>query len=225
MDSSKEQECIAEKRKLLISEINTCLRLKQFSRIDSLLLTAMRSPIDSEVLVKLGHLLYRIKRYEKSIISYSKALEDDKLVHKDEVIFGLGQVYYKLKRYSDSFLYYSLLKSNYPSCIYIDYITIRMSLIYKFNKNFDSAVSVLLAILHDHAKNKNVYVEALCIVGNCYELQGELDIGLDYYIKAVEILKNFRTVTCVAWGYLSANPKMTEGICKKYLRRQRPNYE
>ena len=188
----------SQKRLTIITEINSCLRDQNYSTIDSLLVFALKKPIDSEILVKLGHLMYRLNNYPKAEIIYNHVLENEQSTNVDDALFGLGQTYFKLKRYSDSFLRFTILLNNYPDYKCIDLVTLKVSLIYKFINDFNSTLTSSLKLLNKKNLNKNVCAEALCIIGSCYELQGKIDLSNELYYKAAEKAKSFRTVTCMA---------------------------
>lgn len=211
---------------LSLAEIDKNLKINCLSKAEEILKNlADKYSANSEFLTKLGHLMYREKKYSKAEEYYTKALEKAPEDLRPEIHFGLGQVYYQTKLYSDSYLAFTLIVNTAPGFKLIDAVYLKLASIVKAFKDYDSSVTYLMKILKNKNANKKIIAEALCSLGHCYELQGKFETSLKFYKKAGKVFKNFRTISCIAWGFLRTFPKVTESICAKFLKTDKPVHE
>ena len=209
-----------------ISEFDNLLALGDFEKGEEILNSLCSKYTENvEFPLKLGHLMYRLRKYAKAEYYYKIALEKNNQSFTSEIYFGLGQSYYHSERYSDSHLAFTFLVDNDPEFKMVEIAYFKLASIMKILKDYNKAVEYLLKCLKTKTKNKNIIVETLCQLGSVYEMQGKSRISFNFYIQASETIKNFRTVCCLAWGYLNVKPSTSDAICHKYLMKFRPQHE
>ncbi|OMJ75910.1 hypothetical protein SteCoe_24851 [Stentor coeruleus] len=192
---------------------------------EMLLLLAGRNQKRSVYYIKLGHLMYKLKQFLKATNYYKLSLEDASQDELPEIQFSLGQVYFHSDLIVESLGFFTVLYETNPSYKFINIAYLRMSLIFKKLKDYNNALFYATKIIKESSVSKQFLAEAICVAGNCFELQGKAKKSLGFYKNALKIHSNFRTVTCVAWGYLNENPNLTIKICQKYLTKTIPDYE
>lgn len=175
--------------------------------------------------IKLGHLMYKLKQYSKAADYYKISLEDASQDELPEIQFSLGQVYFHSDLIIESLGFFTALNEACPSFKFINIAYLRMSLIFKKLKDYNSALFYVTKIIKESSVPKQFLAEAICVAGSCFELQGNTRKSLGFYKNALKVYPNFRTVTCAAWGYLNENPSLTIKICQKYLANAIPDYE
>ena len=212
--------------KEIVSQVNNCLISKNQVEAAKILESACALyPGFSEFPMKLGHLLYSSKEYAKAAEFYNKSLEIASADQKSQIFFGLGQAYYEEKLYSKSFSAFSMLTDSYPDFKFNYIAYLKMAEICKFLKDYNESISILTKLLNFYSKDKKVMVHIFCQIGSCYELMGNIKNAHCFIRTAWKTLKNFRTVSCMAWIYLKSNPKKAEKICQQFLSSKRPDCE
>ena len=208
-----------------LQEITHNLQLKHFSKALELLQElCLNFPRTVEYPVKLGHLLYRQHKYMQAECYYVRALALDPHDLKEEIYLGLGQCYYRIRNYPASFSAFMNIEQTYPNSRFIDLVYLRLAMLYKIFRNYDSAMQLLLKLLRNNRVNKEILAEAFCCIGSIYQLQKNNELGVSYYINACKISKNFRVISCLIWGYLQVNPAFSVVLCKKYLQKPHEKY-
>lgn len=210
----------------ILQEVSQSLSLKNYDKAEELItFLALKSSENSEFYLKLGHLMYKEARYTKAEYYYNLALDKPSSPLMPEILFGLGQSLYQAKKFSDSFFTFTRIENSFPQYKYIDIVYLKLALIMKELKELTSSFKYLIKILQNPNALKNIVVEAMCTAGKIFELQGRKRVCLKFYCKASEVMWNFRSVTCVAWEFLTRNPVFSKSICLKFLRKSRIQYE
>ena len=209
-----------------ISEFNDSLAMGDSEKAEEILnCLSTLYPENAEFPLKLGHLMYKVRKYPKAESYYKLALEKGDEKFTSDIYFGLGQTYFQAERYSDSHLAFTLLINNDPNYKMIEIAYFKLASIMKHLKDYNNAAKFLIKCLKTETKNKNIIAEALCQLGSVYDLQGKSNLSLKFYKQAATLVKSFRTASCLAWGYLKIKPSISEAICKKYLTKTMPLYE
>lgn len=211
----------------ILNLIDSNLASKNFIEAESsLVLLSLKYPENPEYPSKLGHLMYKLKDYQKAETFYKLALEKSTENPQAEIYFGLGQSYFESKNYPDSLSAFSLVLNNYPDFELIYLVYLKLAIVHRHMKDLDLAVKLLSKIIENAKKvNKSLLVEALCCLAGIYDSLGKEKFALNLYMRAGKITKNFTSISCLAWAFLKINPKVTESVCRKYLRVDRPQHE
>lgn len=201
----------------ILMQIDFHLAAKNFLQAEVLLnFLSQKNPDNSEFLVKLGHLMYQLQNYAKAEKYYKKAIEKNSKEFREELCFGLGQCCFAIKNYSESYSAYLELVENHADFRLICLVNLKIAKILIFYKEFESA-SVFCMKSLKKSNSPQLLVEALCCLGNICELQEKKKSSIRLYFKAFNLLKNFCSVSHVAWGYLEESPEKSEAICKRFM--------
>ena len=208
-----------------LQEINQYLQLRNFTKAGEILQHLCSAfPRNAEFPMKLGHLLYIQHKYLYAEQYFRCALALNPTDLKEEIYFGLGQCYFRLKNYAASFSAFTNIEQAYSSSRFIDAVYLRLAMIYKISSDYDSAMKLLLKLLRNNRVNKEILAEAFCCIGSIYQLQKNNEVSINYYSNACRISKSFRAVSCLIWGYLQVNPKLSDLLCRKYLQKRHEKY-
>lgn len=209
-----------------LSQVDENLSKGKYLEVEQSLIKAfLLTSNQSEFPIKLGHLMYKQKRYQEAEAYYRQALRNAIESERIEIHFGLGQVYYQSRLYPDSYLAFSFLINSNPAHELSKIAYLKLAAICKKTNDSNNALSLIVKLITQTNPNNKILAEAFCLIGSCYEIQGNLKKSHEFYMKSINLTKNFRTVTCVAWSYLRINPVVTLSACRKYLRKNRPIYE
>ncbi|OMJ87844.1 hypothetical protein SteCoe_10325 [Stentor coeruleus] len=207
-------------------DVEVFLNEGKYDIVEEMLLSlAEKNQKRSVYYIKLGHLMYKLKQFSKAVNYYKLSLEDASQDELPEIQFSLGQVYFHSDLIIESLGFFTALYEAYPNFKYINLAYLRMSLIFRKLKDYNSALFYVTKIIKESSVSKQFLAEAICVAGNCFELQGNIRKSLGFYKNALKVYSNFRTVTCVAWGFLNENPNLTIKICQKYLKKDIPEHE
>lgn len=202
----------------LLSQVSAVLSSCDLGNAKTLLQElASRNPESAEYLVKLGHVCYKLQSYAESEHYYCKALSVNCSGFLDQLWFGLGQVYFAQKNYAKSYSAFMGLLSGCPNLKFRSLCYLKLGISCKEMSDFLSSHYYLNSSLAHNDLNLFLRSEALCQLGNNFEKTGNAGQALTHYLTAFKLVRNFRTCSCVAWGYLGFKPALTISICNKFL--------
>ena len=192
LSSSSEDLCIGKRpdgqemtAEEIIVEIDSCFRAGAMSTAEELFrILIEKNPEKAEYPMKLGHLMFKLKKYSVAERYYKDALENASDSQRPEIYFGLGQVYFETLMYTDSFLAFSLLLEAAPNYKFANFVQLKLGIILTSLGDYNSAVSYLIKIISNKNEKKSLKAEALNAMAKSYELQGRLELSKSLYKKA-----------------------------------------
>lgn len=173
-------------------------------------------PMNCEYLVKLGHICYRLNNNKSAELYYNSALALKNTRLNSEIWFGLGQIYFQMKNYAKCYSAFFCLLSEYPDHEFQSICMMKLGVACKNLGDLTSSEYYLKRCLDRNDLSIQLKIEAKCQLGGLYDLTNNPKQAQIYYYSASKGLKNFRTLTCLAWTFLPTKPNITLEICQKF---------
>ncbi|EWS72337.1 kelch motif protein (macronuclear) [Tetrahymena thermophila SB210] len=151
-----------------------------------------------------GHCAFRLKKHEKVISYYQKAMELSAKANKDPNIhFELGIAHYRQGKFIDSEQFFNKVNVYQQKYIYQPIVDLYKAILKRQNGYHQEAAQLFLSSLIQNDKNifnQQKTVEILCNAGLQFELMKELEDAQTCYQKAKQVEStNSNALKCLSW--------------------------
>ena len=216
---------ISNESTLILNDILSCINSQKPEKIDKLVQELKTLNTSPEILLKLGHLLYKTNFYSFAESIYKSILPLLSGSLHREALFGLGQVSFDLKKYTECHMTFSIINEFYQDFEFIDLITYKLAYVSVIFNEYQNSLKYIKKILLSKDSCNGIIVETLVLLSHIKKKQGKLNESLKICKRAMKIWKNFKVLTCFMVLVLEKSPQVVDHISKIILRKDRNSGE
>ena len=220
---SKKTPSKLENPSLITSKVNPLLKSGKLNEALNLLTEISKSSSnDIEIIVKLGHLCFKIHDYNEAEKWYIKALNSDSVEFLSQIWFGLGQIYYIQKYYPKSISAFINVLNIEPEFAYSSLCYLKIGYGYYFLRDYQQAVSYVEKSLERGDLNKLLTADGVCLLG-CVQIGiGDIQKAFSFFDHSASLCKSFRTSICLSWKLIETDPQKSILLLNKLSESGKP---
>lgn len=177
---------------------------------------------NAEILVKLGHLCFKVLKYNEAEKWYVKALNIESVEFLSQIWFGLGQIYFIQKNYAKSISAFINVLNIEPEFAYSSLCYLKIGYGHYFLRDNQQAVRYVEKSLERGDLNKILMADGFCLLG-CVQIGiGDMPKAFSIFDHSASLCKSFRTSICLSWKLIQTDPKKSILLLNKLSESAKP---